>query len=236
MKTPVVSYAVIGLCLLLHLTDQRYYMAITGAPLDVATFFPAHILTMNSTLASFSHVDDGHVYGNLLVFFTFSISLEQLLGSPKFVLLMAAIIVGENTVTFLGYRAFSSYDFDKTGVRVLGLSGVGHSVMTIMSVKYGSRPLDFIIILSLPGLYAVLAFLVWNTHSSPEASFLRHLSGLVVGLILGRVCPNKSAEEIEKARWTFGFSLKSEDAESAPKRHKGYKEHKLSTKRKRAML
>ena len=135
--------------------------------------------------SSFYHLDDMHLYFNMVSFIWKGIKLENKLKSRRFFILIAVFSILTQVVmlllNYMLYEAFNNSQYLYTcaagfsavifGLKVLTTSHSNNSV-SVMGMP-----------LLVPARYACWVELILIQILVPQASFTGHLSGILVGLI-----------------------------------------------------
>jgi len=126
-------------------------------------------------MSAIVHADDWHLYYNMTSFMYKGVNLEMTLGSSAFFGLMCFSWVGSSVLTYF------FYSYSNPSVCVVGFSAV------IFAVKYVwnhySPGTSSILGMSIPTKAACWAELVLISILNPNASFLGHLAGILVGVV-----------------------------------------------------
>ena len=152
----------------------------------ISSFFNRrNVLLHRLVFSSFIHVDDIHLYYNMLSLCWKGINLETRYGSAKFLrlvmfsllmcpLLMISITYGLDHLGFEG--SLSGYHSC-----AVGFSGVLFSFKYVWNqiAHEGSNILG----VNIPAKYAAWAELVFASLISPNVSFVGHLSGILAGML-----------------------------------------------------
>ncbi len=142
--------------------------------------------------STFSHSSWSHVIGNLFFFFAFAASIEIILGSVIFFIVIAGLAVGTNAS-----YALAVYSAPEV-IPTLGLSGV---VMGMIGMFIYFIPKErilcffwFIIIIkkfSIPAWILAIWYFGWDvyglysTGTSSSVNLIAHVSGFILGYIIG---------------------------------------------------
>lgn len=137
-------------------------------------------------LAAFYHGDDWHLYYNMASFLWKGLSLERRMGSLKFLLLNLLLAVSSNAMLVLLAELWgrSQNDASVLATCAVGYSGVifALKVITTHDLPAGSTT-SLMGFISVPTRLAVWAELVLISLLVPNASFMGHLAGILVGLL-----------------------------------------------------
>lgn len=134
-------------------------------------------------LSSVIHVDDAHLYFNMVSLCWKGIHLEKEMGSVRFLKLVIYSVVTSHLLVVLSALALDLLDCDKS-VSGMQSCAVGFSAV-LFSLKYvwnvDSSGQSFIYGLSVPTKYAAWLELVVISIVTPNASFVGHLAGILSG-------------------------------------------------------
>ena len=136
-------------------------------------------------LSSFYHLDDMHLYYNMVSFIWKGITLERKLGKRKFIILLAVFSIATQ-ITMLGLnQLFATIFLNKYYLRTCaaGFSAVifALKVLTTASSNGNEQILGLPIVV--PTKYACWVELIVIQIMVPNASFTGHLAGILVGLM-----------------------------------------------------
>jgi len=155
--------------------------------------YRSEVLLHRIILPAFIHVDDIHLYYNMLSFTWKGIQLEPRLGSERFLLLIVYSIFSAHTLFVL-----IAWSLDALGVEeevsgmytcAVGFSAVLFSLkyilnqMTSSDTSNGSIPTSRVYGMEVSLKYACWVELVVISLITPNASFIGHLSGILAGMI-----------------------------------------------------
>ena len=135
-------------------------------------------------LAAFFHLDEWHIYYNMASFVWKGISLEKDLGSGYFFSLLAIFVVLTNVVyCALQYVAVLFFhDYSYLYSCAAGFSAVIFAVKVVTTYKLPSGTSYVMGMLPVPSRLAVWAELLVISILIPNASFVGHLAGILVGM------------------------------------------------------
>ncbi|KAK3888932.1 hypothetical protein Pcinc_007033 [Petrolisthes cinctipes] len=134
-------------------------------------------------LSAIEHSSDFHLYHNMASLILKGQSLERRYGTLKFLILLLVFTVA-SSLTYVGLafcaaKYFESSSYMKTCA--IGFSGVLFALKVVTTYHSGSS-YQSIQGFSIPAKYAVWAELVLIHILVPNASFIGHLAGILVGL------------------------------------------------------
>lgn len=164
-----VSYSDVGLSYEAVVSQGQHWRLITSAFSHISFL---HLIFNMSALWSLGIVESAKDY-NLGTQFYLQYSVVLLLLSGLLVLGMYQVLVTRFKLEF--FRR----------VTAVGYSCVVFGWMTILAVKQPSMKLNMFGLLSLPISFAPFESLIFTSIIVPQASFLGHLSGIVVGYLIG---------------------------------------------------
>ncbi|KAA8531420.1 hypothetical protein F0562_006227 [Nyssa sinensis] len=184
LEKPATS-CIIGICTAIWFYIQKKNIGYSHVGLSYETAIEGHhwrIIT-----SAFSHISVLHLVFNMSALWSLGV-VEQLghmgLGM-EFYLHYTLVLVVLSGVLVLGayhvlIQKFKIEYFRR--VTAVGYSCVVFGWMTILSVKQPSAKLDLFGFISLPISFAPFESLIFTSIIVPQASFLGHLSGIIVGL------------------------------------------------------
>ena len=136
-------------------------------------------------LSSFYHLDDMHLYYNMISFIWKGIKLERDLGKRKFFILIAVFSVGTQ-VAMLALNHGCSVAFQNTHYLrtcAAGFSAVIFALKVVTTALSAGSEYVMGLPISVPTRYACWVELVVIQLLVPNASFTGHLAGILVGLL-----------------------------------------------------
>ncbi|XP_038875918.1 RHOMBOID-like protein 13 [Benincasa hispida] len=183
LEKPATS-GIIGICCAIWFYIQKKNIGYSHVGLSYETAMEGHhwrIIT-----SAFSHISVIHLVFNMSALWSLG-AVEQLghigLGVPYYlhytlvlVILSGVLVLG---MYHLLIQKFKLEYFRR--VTAVGYSCVVFGWMTILSVRQPSSKLDLFGFLSLPISFAPFESLIFTSIIVPQASFLGHLSGIIVG-------------------------------------------------------
>ena len=135
-------------------------------------------------MASFFHLDEWHIYYNMASFVWKGMSLEKDMGSGYFCSLLAAFVLLTNLVyCALQYIAtLIFHDYSYLDQCAAGFSGVIFAVKVVTTYRLPPGMSYIMGYLPVPSRLAVWAELLVISILIPNASFVGHLAGILVGM------------------------------------------------------
>lgn len=175
---------IIGLCTAIWFYIQKKNIGYSHVGLSYETAIEGHhwrIIT-----SAFSHISVIHLVFNMSALWSLGV-VEQLgqmgLGVAFYLQYTLVLVVLSGILVLAAYHVlinrFKIEYFRR--VTAVGYSCVVFGWMTILSVKQPSSKLNLFGFLSLPISFAPFESLVFTSIIVPQASFLGHLSGIIVG-------------------------------------------------------
>lgn len=134
-------------------------------------------------LSAFEHGDDIHLYYNMLSFLAKGRTLERHFGSPYFAYLLGVFTL-LTSVTYVGLEVLISellHDYQHYKTCAIGFSGVIFA-LKVLTTSYWETGQRRYFGIRVPGKYAVWAELIAIQLMVPNASFVGHLAGILVGV------------------------------------------------------
>ena len=163
-------------------------------------------------LAPFFHADEWHLYYNMASFLWKGKSLEPAMGTPKF-LLLNALFVGLSSSLMLVLTAGWAFANPTQAFHIMHQSAIGYSavifalkVVTTHRMPRGSS-VSIMGMFTVPVKLAVWAELLIASLLTPNASFLGHLSGIIVGLAYVHGNGEKYLDKLCKGEQYVGLSV-----------------------------
>jgi membrane associated rhomboid family serine protease len=151
------------------------------------SFDVIHMIT-----AVFSHGSLLHLVGNLFFFYAFAASVEIILGSMIFTLLIFVFAIATNTAYSMAVLT------DPVVMPTLGLSGVVMGMIALFTFLIPMARIRcffwfffFVRIFVIPGWFLALwyigldVFHLYNGGGQPNVNIVAHVSGAATGLLLG---------------------------------------------------
>lgn len=155
-------------------------------------FDPEEFNILRMISSAFAHADWGHVIGNLFFFFAFAATVELLVGSMYFVLIILGLAIGTNTTYLLAVQSTTD------SVPTLGLSGVVMGMIGLFIYFIPKAKIRclfwFIFIIRKFGIPAWLLatwYFGWDVYdlyrygSSTGTNLIAHVSGFAQGYLIG---------------------------------------------------
>jgi len=153
---------------------------------DQLALFPASILSRPWTLITsiFLHAGIVHYFFNMFVLFFFGPELERRIGKQNFL----KVFFYSGAAAALGYSLWSSLVLDSNSPAI-GASGAIYGVIAALAV-IAPHIQVYIYFIPMRITYAIALFALWDLVflAVPGDSIARsaHLTGLLVGLLMGR--------------------------------------------------
>lgn len=133
-------------------------------------------------LSPFEHADDMHLYYNMVSFMWKGRSLERKYGTKKFTVIVAAFSILCSVVyvalSELAFHIFDDYSYTKSCA--VGFSAVIFA-LKVLTTRHSSQ-YTYVYGIPVPGKYAYWLELLLIQALVPNASFVGHLAGILVGL------------------------------------------------------
>ncbi|XP_015790280.1 rhomboid-related protein 4 [Tetranychus urticae] len=134
--------------------------------------------------SAFEHADDWHLYYNMISFLWKGKTLEQRFGPFKFLYMLIIFTLSCNA-TYIGlYYCLSRLtgDYQYNSVCAIGFSGVIFALKVLTTYYWPVHAYSSVYGIPVAARNAVWVELVFIQLVSPNASFIGHLSGILVGL------------------------------------------------------
>jgi len=159
-----IDYTIIGLAYQKVVKEGHYWRAVT---------------------ATFSHLNLLHLLFNMSSLWSLG-SLEQLMGPVKYIRDTFLLLILSTAIDILVYHLLITRFNRETYLNTyaVGYSGVVFGLMTIQSQLYPKIELDLFGYVKLPMSFAPFASLIFTQILIPRASFIGHLSGIIVGFLI----------------------------------------------------
>ena len=175
------SSSVIGVCSLIWYLIQKRGVGYADVGLSYEAAMEGgqywRIIT-----SAFSHVSVVHLVFNMSALWSLG-AVEQLLGFQYYLHYTVVLVVLSGLLVLGTYHVmiqrFKVEYFRR--VTAVGYSCVVFGWMTILAAKQPSSKLNLFGVLSLPISFAPFESLIFTSIMVPQASFIGHLSGIVVG-------------------------------------------------------
>ncbi|XP_013881875.1 rhomboid-related protein 4 [Austrofundulus limnaeus] len=177
---PPVTLAVLGLNVFLFLFP--------AAPLMKTCMSVQQVYWLNDwrrlLLAPFHHVDDWHLYFNMVSLLWKGTRLERRLGGAWFLYLLSvfSLLTGLLYLVLEALLAQLAQDQSYNLTCAVGFSGVLFA-LKVLTNHYQPRGVTYIMGLPVSNRYASWAELILIHIIAPESSFVGHLAGILVGLL-----------------------------------------------------
>lgn len=175
---------IIGLCSAVWFYIQKKSIGYANVGLSYDTAIEGHYWRLITS--AFSHISVLHLVFNMSALWSLGV-VEQLghmgLGVEYYLHYTLVLIVVSGVLVLIMYHVlihkFKLEHFRR--VTAVGYSCVVFGWMTILAVKQPSSKLNLFGVLSLPISFAPFESLIFTSIIVPQASFIGHLSGIVVG-------------------------------------------------------
>lgn len=212
LEKPATS-CIIGICSAIWFYIQKKNIGYTQVGLSYETAIEGHhwrIIT-----SAFSHISILHLVFNMSALWSLGV-VEQLghmgLGMGFYLHYTLVLVVFSGVLVLWAYHVlvqkFKLEYFRR--VTAVGYSCVVFGWMTILSVKQPSSKLELFGFLSLPISFAPFESLIFTSIIVPQASFIGHLSGIIVGyaIALGLIHGMNNYWAVSMLLWiVLGFVL-----------------------------
>ena len=157
-------------------------------------YYPDSYKLSTMITAVFAHGSWGHLFGNLFFFFAFAATVEVILGSMRYILGILALAIG----THLSYSLAMMGSAEV--VPTLGLSGVVMGMMGLFAylmptgkIRCFLWVLFYLKRLLIPAWILAAWYIGWDVYNlinddgQAGVNFVAHVSGAVIGVLLGLV-------------------------------------------------
>jgi rhomboid domain-containing protein 1 len=180
-KIPPVTLVVGAINVLVHYFDTKLsiYDVCIGA-----SMVWNHLDLRRLVLASFFHLDDMHLYYNMVSLLWKGRDLEPRLGSKRFATLIVLFVLVSNTLMVLG-SVFLARFADMPGPYrscAVGFSAVLFA-LKVVSAYYSTSPYSHVMGFVVPTQYIYWFELALIHVLVPGSSFFGHLCGIITGLL-----------------------------------------------------
>ncbi|KAJ4896193.1 RHOMBOID-like protein 13 [Raphanus sativus] len=219
IEKPATS-CIVTLCSLIWFLIQKKSIGYPQVGLSYETAVQGHYWRMITS--AFSHISVLHLVFNMSALWSLGV-VEQLghlgLGTAYYLHYTLVLVVFSGVLVIGMYHLligrFKIEYFRR--VTAVGYSCVVFGWMTILSVKQPSSKFDLFGVLSLPISFAPFESLIFTSIIVPQASFLGHLSGILVGYAVswGLIGGMNNYWAVTMLGWivvVFVFSLKKSGA------------------------
>lgn len=178
------SSVIIVICSVIWFYIQKKNISYASVGLGYETAVQGHYWRLITS--AFSHISIIHLVFNMSALWSLGV-VEQLnhigLGIEFYVQYTLVLILLSGAVVLGIYHVLiQRFKFEYFGrVTAIGYSCVVFGWMTILAVKQPSSKLNLFGFLSLPVSFAPFESLIFTSIIVPQASFVGHLSGIIVG-------------------------------------------------------
>ncbi|KAK0400772.1 hypothetical protein QR680_015443 [Steinernema hermaphroditum] len=136
--------------------------------------------------SQFMHADDFHLYYNMMSLLYKGRRIENRTGPIRFVAMLAVFSIA-TPLTIFGLSYFVDEVLDMDGFNLMhqcavGFSGVLFALKVVVNTMYPEENGLLLGFLPIPGKYVCWAELILIQMLTPNASFVGHLAGILVGL------------------------------------------------------
>lgn len=165
-------------------------------------------------LASFvMHANDMHLYYNMISFLWKGRRLERHFGSWRFLLVILVFGIATSS-TMVGLSYLADHILELKGLNLMNQCAVGFSgVLFALKVLHNSYfPYEDEMLLGwlpIPSRYSCWAELIIIQMITPNASFVGHFAGILVGLLY-TLGPLKAVVDVIESFLPFSFGLQAE--------------------------
>uniref|UniRef100_A0A915B2H5 Peptidase S54 rhomboid domain-containing protein n=2 Tax=Parascaris univalens TaxID=6257 RepID=A0A915B2H5_PARUN len=176
------------------------------------------------------HVDDMHLYYNMVSLLWKGRRLERRLGSWRFLLILLVFAVASSggivALSVLATDVFHLHYLALMHQCAIGFSGVLFALKVLHTTYFPYEDSLLLGWMPIPSRYACWAELLLIQFLTPEASFIGHLSGILVGLLYTKG-PLKYFVDLLESIMPLSFGLPGEVGSS---QHYGYRRTSSSTR------
>ncbi len=191
-----------------YLTKKSQQFALT-APSNLSVdlyYVPDNFNVFKMITSAFAHGSWSHVIGNLFFFFAFSATIEVIIGILFYPVFFVALAIGTNLVYSLAVWSTPG------ALPTLGLSGVVMGMMGLFIYFLPTAKIRcffwFIIIVrrfGVPAWLLAMWYFGWDvadlymTGTSSGVNLVAHVSGFVLGFLIGLLLFKRRRAEVHKA-------------------------------------
>jgi membrane associated rhomboid family serine protease len=174
------------------LTEQLAY--------DPASYNVWHMVT-----AAFAHASWGHIIGNLIFFYAFGATVEMVIGSLTFAVMIFALAIGTHFCYGLSQVMAGS------AVPTIGLSGVVMGIIGLFAYLAPTARIRCVLwllvfwrVFRVPAWILALWYVGWDVYNlmhndgSSHVNFVAHVSGAALGYLSGAVLFRKRKEWVNE--------------------------------------
>ena len=183
------------------------------------------ILLNRLILPGFMHIDDHHLYYNMLSLCWKGVNLEKKMGSAAFLqLVVFSLVVSHMLMVLLAYLLYANSEFGSSyHTCAVGFSAVLFSLKYVWNQESGGS--TNIMGLAIPTRHAAWFELFLVSIVTPNASFVGHLAGILAGIlylhmvpILNAILPFDIPGERHRYTYASGYASGSLDGEHGSER------------------
>lgn len=171
---------------------DRYFSLVPDSLTNRLAYDPHDLDVVKMLTATFSHGSWAHLIGNLLFFFVFSLSVEQVLGTVRYAFFFLLGTAGTNLAYSFSMRLVED------ALPTIGLSGLVMAVISALAVMLPLARIRcffwffiYVRIFRIPAMFIALWFVGWdlyemNTQGTDSMiNYTAHVSGALCGAIAG---------------------------------------------------
>lgn len=181
---PLGTCTVAASCIFLFLTNP--FISLNDVSLLPLLIVPPHLQLHRLLSSSFYHASFFHILFNMLALFSLGSSLENRIGTVRFLSLSFVVAVVASVFYVAVCALFFTLFNDQTWMlySAVGYSGVLFAYASIESLLPQAAPTrSFYGLFNVPTKYYPLLLILILQILMPNVSFLGHVSGLVVGIM-----------------------------------------------------
>jgi len=181
---PLGTCTLAATCIFLFLTNP--FISLNDVSLLPLLIVPPHLQIYRLLSSSFYHASFFHILFNMLALFSLGSSLENRIGTVRFLSLSFVVAVVASVFYVAVCALFFTLFNDQTWMlySAVGYSGVLFAYASIESLLPQAAPTrSFYGLFNVPTKYYPLLLILMLQILMPNVSFLGHVSGLVVGLM-----------------------------------------------------
>lgn len=192
---PIVTIILLGINIFVHIHPYPHVFGYNLDDINSQCIHPRKIfraLALGSIpwnriiFSSIIHVDDMHLYYNMLSLCWKGINLESFLGSQEFfTLVVFSLIVSHIGVVLISFLLYEIFNFNEytSGMNscAVGFSAVLFSLKYVWNSYSSDR--TSVMGIMIPTKHAAWLELILISIITPNASFIGHLSGILAGVL-----------------------------------------------------